>query len=71
MALHLVQIARDEERRVALVDEPRLHLAIPEAACRIFEIDPIGGGVLRDDQKLLHAGGHQALRLGEHVGGGT
>ncbi len=50
-------------------DELGRDLAPLPAAGRIFEIDPVGGGVLRDDQELLDAGRDQALGLAEHISG--
>jgi hypothetical protein len=50
-------------------DEPGRDLAAFPRARRVFEIDPIGGGVLRDDQELLDARRHQALGFAKHVGG--
>ena len=46
-------------------------LAAFPCARRVFEIDPVGGGVLRDDQELLDPGRDQALGLAQHVGGRT
>src|SRR5204863_101831 len=33
------------------------------------EIAAVGGGILRDDEELFHAGGDEALGLAQHLGG--
>jgi phosphosulfolactate synthase len=38
------------------VEEPRTDLAILKAAGGILDVEPVGAGILRDDQKLAHAG---------------
>ena len=61
-----------EGRKLAAeVDESGPHLPAAEPAGGVAEVDPIGRGVLRDDQQLLDPGPHQPLRLGENAGGRT
>src|SRR6516165_9178568 len=52
------------------IEKFRPHLAPLPRARRIFEVDPVGRSVLRNNQKLLHARGDEALGLAQHVGGG-
>ena len=51
------------------IEKFRPHLAVLPWARRVFEIDAIGRGVLRNDQQFLDAGGHQPFGLAQHVGG--
>ena len=51
------------------IDELGAHVALLPAARRVFHVDAVGAGVLRDDQQFLHAGLHQPLGLAQHVGG--
>ena len=55
--------------RACEIDELRAHLAAAPRARRVFDVETIGRGVLRDHQQFLHAGGHQFLRLAQHVAG--
>src|SRR5215831_1565531 len=52
------------------IEKLRPHLAPLPRARRIFEVGPVGGSVLRNNQKLLHARRDEALGLAQHVGGG-
>ena len=56
-------------QRARQIAEFRRHRAAAPVARRIADVDAIGGGVLRDDQKLLHPGRDQPLGLAQHVGG--
>ncbi len=51
------------------IEKFRPHVAVLPGARRVFEIDAIGRGVLRNDQEFLDAGGDQPLGLAQHVGG--
>src|SRR6202011_155421 len=53
------------------IEKSRPYIAAPVGACRIFYVDAVGGGVLRDDEKLLDARRYQALGFAQHVGGGS
>ena len=46
-------------------------LAAAPLARRVFDVEPVGGSVLRDDQQFLDAGRDQPFRLAQHVGGGA
>src|SRR5262249_60393710 len=47
------------------------HLVALPRARRITKIAAVGGSILRDDQKLLHARSDKTLGLAQHVGGGA
>ena len=51
------------------VDEFRANLAVLPRACRVFQIDAIGRGVLGNDQEFLDPRSDQPLRLAQHVVG--
>jgi len=51
------------------LEEFRRHLAAVPFALGIAQVDPIGRGVLRDDEQLLDARLDQPFRLAQHVGG--
>ena len=49
------------------VEEAGPDLPIAPQARLVLQVDAVGAGVLRDDQKLLDAGVHQLLGLAQHV----
>jgi len=51
------------------VEEPGAHVAVLPAAPGVFQVQPVGRGVLGDDQQLLHAGFDQPLGFTQYVGG--
>ena len=51
------------------VEEAGPHLALAPEARRVFEVDAVGAGVLRDDEELLDARLHEPLGLAQHVAG--
>ena len=51
------------------VEEAGPHLALAPEARRVFEVDAVGAGVLRDDEDLLDARLHETLGLAQHVAG--
>ena len=55
--------------RARKVEEFSPHLAAFPIAGSVFQVDPIGRRVLRDDEEFLDAGGNQPFRLAQHVGG--
>ena len=71
IGIDVVQPHPDAEfaERARQIDEFRAHLAVAPLARGVFDVDAIGGGVLRDDQQLLHAGFDQFLGLAQHIGG--
>ena len=56
-------------QRLRQVDELRADFLVAPFAGSIFDVEPIGRGVLRDHQQFLDAGGDQFLGLAQHVGG--
>ena len=55
--------------RAGKIEKFRPHLAALPRARRVFEIDAIGRGILRDDQKFLDPGGDQPFGLAQHLVG--
>src|SRR5829696_3331824 len=53
--------------RLREIEKARPHLAPAPFAGRVFQIDPVGARVLRDDQDFLDAGFHQPLGFAQHV----
>src|ERR1700722_6365883 len=53
------------------VEELRAALAIFPGARGVFQIDAIGGSILRNDQQFPDAGADQLFRLTQHIVGGT
>ena len=45
----------------------RLHIAIAKPARGIADVEPVGAGVLRDDEQLLHPRLHQPGSLAQHL----
>ena len=45
------------------VEKPRPRHPLAESALRVFDVEAVGGRVLRDDKQLLHAGFHQLFSL--------
>ena len=58
----LAELARE-------IEEARLDLMATPRARRVLDVEPVGRGVLRDDEQFLDAGRDQPLRLAQHVGG--
>ena len=56
-------------KRAGKIDEFRPRLAPLPVARRVFDVDTISRGVLRNDQELLYPGRHQALCFAQHVAG--
>jgi hypothetical protein len=50
------------------LDETGADVALLTSARSIFEVDPIGRGVLGDDQDFPHSGTDQLLGLAQRVG---
>ena len=55
--------------RAGKIDEFRPHFAALPWARRVFQIDPVGGRVLGNDQQFLDARGDQPLGFAQHVAG--
>ncbi len=53
--------------RLSQIEKLRADLAVFPRARRIFQIDAIGRGVLRNDQQFLDPRGYKFLRLAQHV----
>jgi hypothetical protein len=73
IGIDIVETHPDAERaeRLGQTQEPRLVLLAAPRTHGIAEIEAVGAGVLRDDEKLLDAGGDQPLGLAHHVAQGT
>src|SRR6185436_13151226 len=56
--------------RARQIEKSCPYLAALPIARSVFEIDPIGRCVLRNNQKFLHSRGHQALGFAQHVSRG-
>ena len=71
IGIDVVQPHPDAEfaERAREVDEFRAYVSVAPLARRVFNVEAVGGGVLRDDQQFLHAGLHQFLGFAQHVGG--
>ena len=69
IGIDIVQAHPDAERaeRLGEAQEARLVILSAPGALGVAEIEPIGARVLRDDEKLLHAGGDEPLRLAHDV----
>ncbi len=51
------------------IDESRRNVAVAPAARRVFQVEPIGARVLRDDEELLDARRDQPLGLAQNLAG--